>query len=124
MALEHALKSHLDADITVLYVADSVDAGSYTELTGNPSEHDDRYREDAEAVFAEADALAGEHDRTVTTELSVGKPARTIIEFAEMGNIDHIVIGSHGRSGASRILLGSVAERVVRRAPVPVTVVR
>jgi len=46
------------------------------------------------------------------------------VEYAEESDVDHIVIGSHGRSGVSRILLGSVAESVVRRADMPVTVVR
>ena len=49
---------------------------------------------------------------------------REIIGFAEDNDVSHIVIGSHGRTGASRVLLGSVAQTVVRRAPTPVTVVR
>lgn len=39
-------------------------------------------------------------------------------------DVDHVAVGSHGRSGVSRLLLGSVAESVMRRPPVPVTVVR
>ncbi|MFP4174802.1 MAG: universal stress protein [Halobacteriales archaeon] len=50
--------------------------------------------------------------------------SRGIVEYAEDHDIDHIVMGSHGRSGVSRVLLGSVAEKVARRSPVPVTVVR
>ena len=47
-----------------------------------------------------------------------------IVEYVETHDVDHVVIGSHGRKGLSRVLLGSVAELVVRRSPVPVTVVR
>jgi nucleotide-binding universal stress UspA family protein len=54
----------------------------------------------------------------------IGRPSRAIVEYAEEHDIDHIVMGSHGRSGVTRILLGSVAETVVRRSPVPVTIVR
>jgi len=54
----------------------------------------------------------------------VGRPTKVIVEYADDHDIDQIVMGSHGRSGMSRILLGSVAEIVVRRASVPVTVVR
>lgn len=50
--------------------------------------------------------------------------SRGIVEYTQDNDVDHIVIGSHGRSGVSRILLGSVAEKVTRRSPVPVTVVR
>lgn len=57
-------------------------------------------------------------------ETAVGNPAKEIVNFADDNEITHIVIGSHGRTGASRVLLGSVAQTVVRRAPVPVTVVR
>jgi len=44
--------------------------------------------------------------------------------YAEDLDVDHIVMDSHGRSGASRVLLGSVAETVTRRSPVSVTIVR
>jgi nucleotide-binding universal stress UspA family protein len=57
-------------------------------------------------------------------ETVVGKPAREIVSYAEENDIAEIVIGSHGREGISRVLLGSVAEKVVRRAPTTVIVVR
>ncbi|MFP4187941.1 MAG: universal stress protein [Halobacteriales archaeon] len=54
----------------------------------------------------------------------LGDPAREIVAYAEENNVDRVVMGSHGRDGATRVLLGSVAETVVRRSPTPVTVVR
>ncbi|RQH02515.1 universal stress protein [Natrarchaeobius oligotrophus] len=60
----------------------------------------------------------------VETAVLTGEPARTIVNYADEHDIDHVVIGSHGREGVSRILLGSVAETVTRRAAVPVTIVR
>jgi len=51
-------------------------------------------------------------------------PGRALVELAEDEDIDLVILGSHGRSGISRALLGSVAERVVRHAPCPVLVVR
>lgn len=57
-------------------------------------------------------------------ETVVGKPARKVVSFAEEHDVSEIVIGSHGREGVSRVLLGNVAENVVRRAPVTVIVVR
>ena len=63
-------------------------------------------------------------DCDVETAIEVGRPAATIVEEARERDVDHIVVGSHGRTGASRILLGSVAETVARRSPVPVTIVR
>ena len=54
----------------------------------------------------------------------VGNPSSEIIDYAASQNIDLIVISSHGRTGLSRFLLGSVTERVVRFAPCPVLVLR
>lgn len=52
-----------------------------------------------------------------------GSPTRTILEIAARENIDLVVMGTHGRSGLKHLLLGSVAERVLRRATRPVLVV-
>jgi nucleotide-binding universal stress UspA family protein len=54
----------------------------------------------------------------------VGTPSRTIVEFANAGGYDLIVIGTHGRTGLSHAVIGSVAERVVRHARCPVLSVR
>lgn len=53
-----------------------------------------------------------------------GEPANRIVASAESEPMDLIVIGSHGQEGLSRVLLGSVAETVVRRSPVSVLVAR
>lgn len=53
-----------------------------------------------------------------------GEPADAVLQFAEHHDADVIVIGSHGRRGLSRLVLGSIAESVVRRSPIPVLVVR
>ena len=53
-----------------------------------------------------------------------GHPAEKIVSFAEDNNIDMIIVGSLGKSGYERVLLGSVSEKVVRHARVPVLVVR
>ncbi|HET8578062.1 MAG TPA: universal stress protein [Methylomirabilota bacterium] len=59
----------------------------------------------------------------VETELRTGRVARHIIEYAREHDIGLIVVGTHGRTGVSRALLGSVAETVVRLAPCPVLTV-
>jgi len=53
-----------------------------------------------------------------------GTPFYEIIQYAKETNIDLIVIGTHGHSGLMHVLLGSVAEKVVRKAPCPVLTVR
>ncbi len=61
---------------------------------------------------------------TVLTTVVSGRPADTIADFARTERFDLIVMGTHGRTGLSHALLGSVAERVVRTAPCPVLTVR
>lgn len=58
----------------------------------------------------------------VTTQQLEGIASSQIVEFARTGNYDLIVIGTHGRKGLQRALIGSVAEKVVRTAPCPVLV--
>jgi len=75
--------------------------------------------DDALKYVNEASAAAGIKVETIS---KLGKPADCIIEEAKNHNL--LVCGTHGRTGFSRALLGSVAERVVRMAPCPVLVVR
>lgn len=71
---------------------------------------------------ADAEAIAGAG--RVETRLLAGKPADEIARFARDGGCDLVVIGTHGRTGVRRLVLGSVAEQVVRAAPVSVLVSR
>lgn len=61
---------------------------------------------------------------TTTTEVRVGRPPRVIVDVAASRGTDLIVMGTHGRSGFAHLMLGSVAERVVRTAPCAVLSVR
>ena len=73
----------------------------------------------------ELDAVAaGIKDVPVETRLVEGEPADAIVELAREADASLIVIGSHGRTGLSRLLMGSVAEHVVRKAACPVLTVK
>jgi len=129
-ALDYALAAFADegTEFTVLHVLDYVEAGYDADLDfagpGYLRDWHENAQQRAERLFEEAHATADEYAVTLRTETEHGRPARTIVEFAGDHGVDHIVMGSHGRSGVSRLLLGSVAELVLRRAPCPVTVVR
>jgi universal stress protein A len=73
------------------------------------------------AAFA---AKKGMSTVAVETRVGVGEALWEICKVAEEAHVDLIVMGSHGRTGVSHVLLGSVAERVVRHAPCPVLVAR
>ena len=72
----------------------------------------DRYRETEESAETMLEEVTDAYDATFATETVVGRPARTILDYAEQEDIDAVVVGSHGRETISRILLGSVAETV------------
>lgn len=78
-------------------------------------------REYLEAMMVEARKLCAGR---VTGHLSVGGAAHEILQLAARLNVDLLVLGTHGRKGIQRLLLGSVAEHVVRGASCPVMVVR
>jgi nucleotide-binding universal stress UspA family protein len=125
-ALEHALEEFESDDITVLNVIDPIEAGYTAQATvpGYSEEWFEQSKDAADALFEDAQAIADEHGIDLDTATEVGRPSPTIVDYAENQDFDHIVMGSHGRSGVTRILLGSVAENVVRRSPMPVTIVR
>ncbi len=70
---------------------------------------------------ADAERLLG---RCVHASYLAGDPAEQIVRFARKTGFDLLVVGTHGRTGVQRLVLGSVAERIVRQAPCPVLVVR
>ncbi len=131
-ALEVALTEHPDAEITVLHVIDPTDPAygyaSDVEITREPphgsSEWYDRADEHAEEILDEARAIADEHDRDLTTAVAINEPARAIVDYVRDNDVDHVIVGSHGRADDSEIALGSVTEVVAFRSPVRVTLIR
>ncbi|KAB1198987.1 MULTISPECIES: universal stress protein [Haloferax] len=103
-----------------------VNAGSFAGLPMESSWEglDDLLRSDAEAALALVERAAEKEGVPVETHVLEGTPSREIVEFAERGDCDLIVMGTHGRGGIDRLLLGSVAEKVVRASSVPVLTVR
>ena len=124
-ALQYALplaKEH-EAAITLLYVvAPAYGAGEfggidYAQLEA--SMKDGRAKELAKLAL---DEVRGEV--STDTLVRVGSPTLEIVEMARSLPADLIVISTHGRTGLKHVVLGSVAEHVVQRAPCPVLVVR
>ncbi|QCD67118.1 MULTISPECIES: universal stress protein [Halomicrobium] len=125
-AFEFAIDEFPDATIVLLNVINPAEAG-YSAQASMPSFSEEWYEQQqsaAQELFDDLIADAGIGDREVERAVEVGRPTTAIVDYADDNDIDQIVMGSHGRSGVSRIVLGSVAETVVRRADVPVTVAR
>jgi nucleotide-binding universal stress UspA family protein len=84
----------------------------------------DSLMHEAEKRLTVLKAVAAGDGVPTATHVLTGQPAHTIVEHARTGGFDLIVMGTHGRTGFSHLFVGSVAERVVRRAPCPVLTVR
>lgn len=130
-AVDHAidLADKYDAEIHALFVAD-IDAVNYSLGT----EQVDRIkqgnfqgmtelREDAEAATGYVTQQAESLGLTAVERHAGGRPHTLIADYAADNEIDLIVMGSHGRSGVRRALLGSVTERTLRSTHVPVLVI-
>lgn len=131
-ALRHALTEFPDASITVLHVVDLFEPGygaypdfetSYEPLMGS-EEWYERAEEISEQLLEDAREVADDYDHDISTASEIGDPKRIIVDFAHEEEIDHIVLGAHGRTEEKRPVFGSIAEIVARRAMVPVTLVR
>lgn len=83
------------------------------DLSDEAQRHLEEWRKDAERMGAPG----------VTTAKAVGEPAHEILAWAAEGKLDLLVVGTHGRTGLEHALMGSIAERVVRRAKCPVLTV-
>jgi nucleotide-binding universal stress UspA family protein len=119
------LAKRFQAELALVHVATEPSSAT-GEVIAAPPELFEQARREAEAVLEgwrlEAEQLSG---GTVEAKvLSNRRPAQGIVRFAAEGGFDLVVVATHGRTGLKHLMLGSVAERVVREAPCKVLVVR
>lgn len=79
---------------------------------------------EAESLLEHRVSPADRERLRARTAVIVGRSFKAIVDYADEHGIDLVVIGTHGRTGMAHLLLGSVAERIVRTAPCPVLTVR
>jgi nucleotide-binding universal stress UspA family protein len=117
VALDLAVR--FDAEVHALYVVDAGDVESSPERLRD--EMRNALSERGEQALAE---VAESAERDLTTAVVEGRPATVIGDYARDNDADMVAMGTRGRHGENRFLIGSVAERVVRTCPVPVLTVR
>lgn len=129
-----SIATQFDATLSALYVVDErafrMAGGNLTaatEPTGVdadvPSE-ETAVRERGEEAIETIRTLAKEATLDFESDVVLGIPSEAILEYADETDVDLIVMGTHGRTGFKRYVLGSVTERVVRLSDVPVLTVR
>ena len=120
-ALDHAvaLARHHDATVHLLYVADT----NRDSLTTQGGEVIDALEQEGDRIVSEAVDRVEAGISVVDTVLT-GDPVETILDYADSVGADLVVMGTQGRRGLDRYLLGSTTERVVRLSSVPVLTIR
>ena len=135
-ALEYAMETFPEATIHVLYIRypfvddvdqpgvrsrDHADFDAWYEAIRDWHAHADR---NPEHILQIAESIASDTDVDIQTVVQTGNPLHAILDYLNRIDADRLTIGSHSRDEGTRILLGSVAQFIVRRASLPVTVIR
>jgi nucleotide-binding universal stress UspA family protein len=123
-----ALSRRFEARLHVVHVIEAVGAADVAGIGVYASTAPDLYIQMEASARDQLNRLISPADRELLharmSTVTADTPARAIVEYARAEDIDLIVVGTHGRRGLSHLLLGSVAEKVVRAAPCPVLTVR
>lgn len=122
-ALVHAagIAQKFNAEIILVHVFRNIE-----EFGESPyfSELEEGRKQAGETVLGQAMTKLKDSDVTIHVEAAEGHPAEAIVNLARVRNCDLIVMGSRGLGTFKELLMGSVSDKVVRRAPCPVLVVR
>ena len=122
-----ALARTFGATLHVVYVAEDIylktlGAGAYVAVApGLQRDLEEAARRQLDELLIDSD---GSEPPTTRAILTSNSPATAIVDYAKEKGIDLIVMGTHGRGPVAHLVMGSVAERVVRLAPCPVLTVR
>jgi len=113
----------LGAEITVVYVIDTIALDQVARATQR-EDIEKELKQDGRRYVDYILGLAEKEGVKASSFLAQGRPFEQIVHLAKGTGMDLIVMGTYGRRGAERILIGSVAERVIEYSPCPVLVVK
>jgi len=127
LAYGRELARQFGATLHVLHVVHNFIAGAVG-IEGYTTDYVALQQEMETSAAKQLEAMVSDEDRQTlrakTIVLTAYSPALRIVSYAKEAHIDLIVVGTHGRGAMAHLMLGSVAERVVRTAPCPVLTVR
>jgi len=127
VATEHGigLAKSIGASVLGVYVVNEVVvASAVRQLGADKKEVEEKLQVQGEKALGEIKKMADEAGVAVDTTIRYGAPANTVIDVARTEGADLIVMGSHGESGVTKLLIGSVVQKVLYWASCPVLVVR
>jgi nucleotide-binding universal stress UspA family protein len=123
-AVDHALAIASATDATV-HAINVVDTEAYKRAPGSvpPSDYIDILEHSGKEATEDVAERANDAGLDVRTAILEGRPSDGIIAYAADNDVDAVVMGTHGRSGLDRFLLGSTTERIIRGSDLPVIAV-
>ncbi|RLM53532.1 universal stress protein [Halobellus sp. Atlit-31R] len=121
-AIDCAFERFAPEEITILHVIEPFP--DHSKAAGHRGHRYARVFQQKQQFLAEAVAAGHDSDRRISTELIYGRPVVEVPRYVESNGADEVIMGSRGLDGLSNVLLGSVSQAVVRRTPVPATIVR
>jgi nucleotide-binding universal stress UspA family protein len=115
----------LDAEVVLVRVVEAVSAAEAIALAGVVAPDTFAVREmEAKQYLHEVERRLSKKGLRVRTRIALGPPAAAILGAVQTSAVDLVAMTTHGRSGLSRALFGSIAESVLRASPVPVLLIR
>lgn len=109
------IASQFDATIHALSVAEMVQQKDQLRADA---------KEEAERALDEVETQVTGENIDVTRAIRTGMPGEEILQYVDQNDVDMIIMGTQGKTGLNRVLLGSIAEKIIRESPVPVMTVR
>ena len=124
-AVEQAfdLAKNYDATVHALYVIDLKEVNAI-EHTFDTTMYTEKFRAEGESALDELSQRGEDAGVDVVTVIREGIPHEVILDYCDEEAVDLVVMGTHGRTGLGRYLLGSVTEKVVRLSDIPVLTTR
>ena len=113
-----SLAEAYDATVHALYVIEPVYSADY-----GTNQIIDALQAEGERATEAIEEQSEQRGISATTAVRTGAPHRQILDYVDENDVDLVVMGTHGRTGIGRYLLGSVTEKVVRLSDVPVLTV-
>jgi nucleotide-binding universal stress UspA family protein len=114
------LADHLNAEVGLIYVINTKAMAGVGTADIGPQQALDEFREDGKHLLRDLAQTAG---RSIALFQPEGEPAEEILKAADEWRANMIVVGTHGRTGVMHLLMGSVAEELLKRSNLPLLVV-
>lgn len=115
------LATHFDAELHLIYVVSPVE---HSTVDGSMTTEMSQLEDLGEKILQDATKQALDGDIDSVSNVLIGSPYKEIVHYADENEMDLIVMGTQGRSGAKRFLLGSTTERVIRHTDLEVLTVQ